>query len=133
MPPRREGRSHAPELDGSEATRQITADDDMAGVRVLILTTYEIDVNVLRAGVSGFLSKSVEPADLLGSVRLVAVGEALLSPKATRSPIARAASSSRSKTRPAVVSEAAAYRVGGSADHGNKAMRWALSRGRLGA
>jgi DNA-binding NarL/FixJ family response regulator len=81
-----------PDMDGIEATRQITADEDMAGVRVLILTTFEIDENVLRAlraGASGFLSKGVEPADLLDAIRLVAAGEALLSPKATRSLIAR--------------------------------------------
>ena len=81
-----------PELDGIEATRLITADEDMAGVRVLILTTFEIDENVLRAlraGASGFLSKGVEPADLLDAIRVVAAGEALLSPKATRSLIAR--------------------------------------------
>jgi DNA-binding NarL/FixJ family response regulator len=81
-----------PDLDGIEATRRITADEDMAGVRVLILTTFEIDENVLRAlraGASGFLSKGVEPADLLDAIRVVAGGEALLSPKATRSLIAR--------------------------------------------
>jgi DNA-binding NarL/FixJ family response regulator len=81
-----------PELDGIEATRLITADEDMAGVRVLILTTFEVDENVLRAlraGASGFLSKGVEPADLLDAIRVVAAGEALLSPKATRSLIAR--------------------------------------------
>jgi DNA-binding NarL/FixJ family response regulator len=81
-----------PDLDGIEATRLITQDDDLAGVRVLILTTFEIDENVLRAlraGASGFLSKGVEPADLLDAIRLVAAGEALLSPKATRSLIER--------------------------------------------
>ncbi len=81
-----------PELDGIEATRLITADEDMAGVRVLILTTFEVDENVLRAlraGASGFLSKGVEPADLLDAIRVVAAGEALLSPKATGSLIAR--------------------------------------------
>ena len=81
-----------PELDGIEATKLITADEDLAGVRVLILTTFEIDENVLRslrAGASGFLSKGVEPADLQDAIRLVAAGEALLSPKATRSLIAR--------------------------------------------
>jgi DNA-binding NarL/FixJ family response regulator len=81
-----------PEVDGIEATRLITADEDLAGVRVLILTTFEIDENVLRAlraGASGFLSKGVEPADLLDAIRLVAAGEALLSPGATRSLIAR--------------------------------------------
>ena len=81
-----------PEMDGLEATRLITADEDLAGVRVLILTTFEIDENVLRAlraGASGFLSKGVEPADLLDAIRVVASGEALLSPGATRSLIAR--------------------------------------------
>ena len=81
-----------PEMDGIEATRLITADEDLAGVKVLVLTTFEIDENVLRAlraGASGFLSKGVEPADLLDAIRLVAAGEALLSPKATRSLIAR--------------------------------------------
>jgi DNA-binding NarL/FixJ family response regulator len=81
-----------PELDGIEATRLITADEDLAGVRVLILTTFEVDENVLRAlraGASGFLSKSVNRADLLDAIRVVAGGEALLSPKATQSLIAR--------------------------------------------
>jgi DNA-binding NarL/FixJ family response regulator len=81
-----------PVMDGLQATRLITADEDLAGVRVLILTTFEIDENVLaalRAGASGFLSKGVEPTDLLDAIRLVASGEALLSPGATRSLIAR--------------------------------------------
>ncbi|MFJ9631647.1 response regulator [Streptomyces sp. NPDC101175] len=81
-----------PELDGIEATRQITSDEDLAGVRVLILTTFELDENVLRAlhaGASGFLSKSVEPADLQEAIRIIARGDALLSPKATRGLIAR--------------------------------------------
>jgi DNA-binding NarL/FixJ family response regulator len=59
-----------PELDGIEATRRITADADLAGVRVLILTTFEIDENVLRAlqaGASGFLSKGVGPYLSAGS------------------------------------------------------------------
>jgi len=81
-----------PDMDGIEATRLITADEDLAGVRILILTTFEIDENVLRAlraGASGFLSKSVNRADLLDAVRVVAGGEALLSPKATQSLITR--------------------------------------------
>ena len=76
-----------PEMDGIEATRRISADDDLAGVRVLILTTFEIDENVLRAlraGASGFLSKGVEPADLLEGIRTVARGESLLSARATQ-------------------------------------------------
>jgi DNA-binding NarL/FixJ family response regulator len=81
-----------PDMDGIEATRLITEDEDLAGVRVLILTTFEIDENVLRAlraGASGFLSKGVQRAELLEAIRVVAGGEALLSPKATRSLIAR--------------------------------------------
>jgi DNA-binding NarL/FixJ family response regulator len=81
-----------PDLDGIEATRLITADEDLAGVRVLILTTFELDENVLRAlraGASGFLSKSVEPVDLQEAIRVVARGEALLSPRATRGLISR--------------------------------------------
>jgi DNA-binding NarL/FixJ family response regulator len=81
-----------PELDGVEATRLITADDDLAGVRVLVLTTFETEETVLRAlraGASGFLSKGVEPTDLLNGIRTVADGEALLSPNAIRSLLAR--------------------------------------------
>ncbi|WP_431936547.1 response regulator [Micromonospora sp. RP3T] len=81
-----------PDLDGLAATREITADEDLAGVRVLILTTFEVDEYVfeaLRAGASGFLGKGVEPAELLDAIRTVAGGEALLSPKATRGLIAR--------------------------------------------
>jgi DNA-binding NarL/FixJ family response regulator len=81
-----------PELDGLAATREITADEDLAGVRVLILTTFEIDEYVfkaLRAGASGFLGKGVEPVELLAAIRTVAGGEALLSPKAIQGLIAR--------------------------------------------
>jgi DNA-binding NarL/FixJ family response regulator len=81
-----------PDLDGLAATRAITADADLAGVRVLILTTFEADEHVfqaLRNGASGFLGKAVEPADLLTAIRLVAAGEALLSPAATKALITR--------------------------------------------
>jgi DNA-binding NarL/FixJ family response regulator len=81
-----------PVMDGLEATRTITADASLAHVRVLILTTFELDENVylaLRAGASGFLNKGVEPDALLDAVRTVAAGEALLSPGATRSLITR--------------------------------------------
>jgi DNA-binding NarL/FixJ family response regulator len=80
-----------PELDGLAATRLITA-DRAATVRVLILTTFEIDEYVfdaLRAGASGFLGKSAEPHELLTAIRVVARGDALLTPAATRSLIAR--------------------------------------------
>jgi DNA-binding NarL/FixJ family response regulator len=76
-----------PEVDGLAATRLITADEALAGVKVLILTTFEVDEYVfeaIRAGASGFLGKSVEPAELINAIRVVAGGEALLSPKAVR-------------------------------------------------
>jgi DNA-binding NarL/FixJ family response regulator len=81
-----------PRMDGLEATRRIGADDNLAGVRVLVLTTFENDDNVvlaLQAGASGFLGKSVAPADLLHAIRVVAGGEALLSPRATRGLVSR--------------------------------------------
>jgi DNA-binding NarL/FixJ family response regulator len=81
-----------PELDGLSATREIMADDGLAGVRVLILTTFEVDEYVfeaLRAGASGFLGKSVEPAELIDAIRTVASGDALLSPKAVKGLIDR--------------------------------------------
>jgi DNA-binding NarL/FixJ family response regulator len=81
-----------PDMDGIEATRQIAAAEDLAGVRVLVLTTFENDDNVvlaLRAGASGFLGKHVDPADLLHAIRVVAAGEALLSPAATRGLVSR--------------------------------------------
>ena len=81
-----------PVLDGIAATRLITADEDLAGVRVLILTTFEIDEYVfeaLRAGASGFLGKSAEADQLLNAIRTVSRGDALLSPAATRSLIGR--------------------------------------------
>lgn len=81
-----------PGMDGIEATRRITADDALAGVKVLVLTTFETDelvVAALHAGASGYLGKGVEPADLLQAVRTVAAGESLLSPAATTALIAR--------------------------------------------
>jgi len=76
-----------PELDGLEATRQITADRTLNHTRVLVLTTFELDAYVsgaLRAGASGFLLKGGEPGDLLSAIRLVAAGESLLAPSVTR-------------------------------------------------
>lgn len=78
-----------PVLDGVAATRRIVADPDLVGhVRVLVLTTYELDdyvYDALRAGASGFLAKDVVPAALREAIRTVAAGQALLSPAATRS------------------------------------------------
>lgn len=76
-----------PEMDGLEATRQITTAEATQGTRVLILTTFDLDEYVfdaLRAGASGFLLKDTQPVDLLTAVRVIADGEALLAPKITR-------------------------------------------------
>jgi len=81
-----------PDLNGLEATRRITAEPTLEGVRVLILTTFELDEYVfeaLRAGASGFLLKDVDPEELVRAVRVIAGGEALLSPSVTRSVIAQ--------------------------------------------
>ncbi|HEY1919227.1 MAG TPA: response regulator transcription factor [Streptosporangiaceae bacterium] len=80
-----------PEVDGLTATRLITADPALASVHVVVLTTFDDEASVfgaLRAGASGFLVKDVEPAELLQGVRVVARGDALLSPGVTRSLIA---------------------------------------------
>jgi DNA-binding NarL/FixJ family response regulator len=80
-----------PEMDGLEATRVITADPALAAVRILVLTTFDLDAYVheaLRAGASGFLLKDTLPAELLAAVRIVAAGEALLAPSVTRRLIA---------------------------------------------
>ncbi|GAA2639917.1 response regulator transcription factor [Actinomadura fulvescens] len=80
-----------PEMDGIEATRRICRSPETADVRVLILTTFDLDAYVysaLRAGASGFLLKDTPPADLLTAIRVVAAGEALLAPTVTRRLIA---------------------------------------------
>jgi DNA-binding NarL/FixJ family response regulator len=80
-----------PGMDGIEATRIICADPALAAVRVVVLTTFELDEYVfaaLRAGASGFLLKDIEPGDLRSAVRVVAAGDALLAPSITRTLIA---------------------------------------------
>ena len=80
-----------PTMDGLEATRRITGDATLAGVRILMLTTFDLDEYVyqaLRAGASGFLLKDTPPADLLAAIRVVAAGDALLAPRITRRLIA---------------------------------------------
>jgi DNA-binding NarL/FixJ family response regulator len=80
-----------PGTDGIEATRQITADPCCEGVKVLILTTFDLDELVyagLRAGASGFLLKDMPPEDLLAAIRVVAAGDALIAPSITRRLIA---------------------------------------------
>ena len=76
-----------PDLDGLEATRQITADRTLNSTRVLVLTTFELDEYVfgaLDAGASGFLLKGGEPADLVHAIRIIAAGDSLLAPSVTR-------------------------------------------------
>jgi DNA-binding NarL/FixJ family response regulator len=93
-----------PGTDGIAATQAITDDDDLAGVKVVVLTTFEIDAYVIeavRAGASGFLSKSIEPADLLDAIRTVAGGDALLSPKATQALLAEFATAGTGPAIPA--------------------------------
>jgi DNA-binding NarL/FixJ family response regulator len=83
-----------PGVDGLRATHEIAADPDLAGVHVLILTTFDHDeyvVEALGAGAAGFLIKNTEPVQLLRGIRVVAGGEALLSPGLTRRLIARLA------------------------------------------
>ncbi len=76
-----------PNLGGLEATARITADPRLAGARVIVLTTFELDEYVfgaLRAGASGFLLKDLEPVALIDAVRVVAAGQALIAPRVTR-------------------------------------------------
>ncbi|WP_432103065.1 response regulator [Streptomyces sp. bgisy091] len=80
-----------PGTDGLTATRMISADPGLADVRIVMLTTFEVDeyvVQALRAGASGFLGKGAEPDELLNAIRVAAAGEALLSPAATKGLIA---------------------------------------------
>jgi DNA-binding NarL/FixJ family response regulator len=76
-----------PRLDGIDATARITGDPALDGVRVIMLTTFDVDEYVfagLQAGASGFLLKDVSPEDLFHAIRVVAAGDALLAPTVTR-------------------------------------------------
>ncbi|MHB1809432.1 MAG: response regulator, partial [Solirubrobacteraceae bacterium] len=87
-----------PVLDGLQATREIATDAKLDGVRIIILTTFELDEYVFdanRAGAAGFLVKDTKPADLIEAVRVVARGDALLSPSVTRRLIAEFAARAR--------------------------------------
>ncbi|MFE3760251.1 response regulator [Streptomyces sp. NPDC059104] len=87
-----------PGLDGLAATRSITGDRALSAVRVVMLTTFELDEYVfeaIRSGASGFLVKDTEPEELLRAVRAVTDGDALLSPGVTRRLIAEFAARSR--------------------------------------
>jgi DNA-binding NarL/FixJ family response regulator len=95
-----------PGQDGIEATKQIKEDDDTAGIKVLILTTFDLDEYVyaaLRAGASGFMLKDTSPEQLLEAIRIVAAGEALLAPTVTR----RLIESFVARTEPALVAPGA--------------------------
>lgn len=87
-----------PVLDGLAATREIAGDGTLDGVRIIILTTFELDEYVfdaIRAGAAGFLVKDTKPAELIAAVRVVAAGEALLSPSVTKRLISEFAARAR--------------------------------------
>lgn len=87
-----------PNMDGLEATRAIASDPELDGVRIIILTTFDLDEYVfeaLRVGAAGFLVKSTEPDELLHAVRVVAEGEALLSPSITKKLVAEFAAQAK--------------------------------------
>lgn len=93
-----------PDGDGLEATRRIMAGPDLAGTRIIILTTFELDeyiAEAVRAGAAGFLVKDTEPEELLRAVRVVHDGDALLSPSVTRRIMAQLAVQSRAAVPPA--------------------------------
>jgi DNA-binding NarL/FixJ family response regulator len=92
-----------PGVDGLSATRRIVADERLAGVRVVILTTFGLDEYVfeaIRSGASGFLVKDTEPKELVQAVRVVAGGEALLSPSVTKQLIAEFAARAKEPRAP---------------------------------
>ncbi|MET0467378.1 MAG: response regulator transcription factor [Aeromicrobium sp.] len=95
-----------PGVDGLEATRLISRDPALTAVRVVILTTFDLDDYVfeaIRIGASGFLVKDTEPADLLAGIRAVAAGDALLSPRVTRRLIGEFADRSRATVTSALL------------------------------
>ena len=97
-----------PGLDGLAATREIAADDRLAGVRIVILTTFELDEYVfeaIRCGAAGFLVKDTKPAELIEAVRVVAGGDALLSPSVTRRLISEFAARAKEPPRSEALAE----------------------------
>jgi DNA-binding NarL/FixJ family response regulator len=97
-----------PVLDGIEATRRIADRPDLAGVHVVIVTTFELDeyiFDAIRAGAAGFLVKDTDAGELIHGVRVVAAGEALLSPAVTRRLISEFAARTRTPRRVAGVSD----------------------------
>jgi len=94
-----------PVLDGLAATRAIVADPSLSGVRVVVVTTFELDeyvTDAILAGASGFLVKDAEPAELIRAVRVVAEGDALLSPGITRRLLDRVARGTRPASASAI-------------------------------
>lgn len=94
-----------PGTDGLEATRAIVQDDRLGGVHIVILTTFELDEYIfeaIRAGASGFLVKDTEPSELLRAVRVVAQGNALLSPSVTRQLIGHFATKAQPPPKPSL-------------------------------
>jgi DNA-binding NarL/FixJ family response regulator len=97
-----------PVLDGLEATRLICSDPTLAGTRVLVLTTFDLDEYVykaLRAGASGFLLKDAGPSELLNAIRVVAAGDALIAPSITKRLIAEFAARRDPNEPPGAVAE----------------------------
>lgn len=95
-----------PQLDGIAATREIVADPTLADVRVVVLTTFDEDENVLaaiRAGSAGYLLKDIGPVELRSAIRTVAAGDALLSPAITRKVMGTLAGRPATSTRPALL------------------------------
>lgn len=92
-----------PEMDGIEATRQIVADTALNGTKVVVLTTFDEDEDIqeaIRAGAAGYLLKDISPEELRRAVRIVAGGEALLSPSITRRVLQQLAASPSDSTHP---------------------------------
>jgi DNA-binding NarL/FixJ family response regulator len=97
-----------PVLDGLAATAEIAGHEELREVRIVILTTFELDEYVfetIRAGAAGFLVKDTKPADLIDAVRVVANGDALLSPSVTRRLIAEFASRAKQPPKSAALEE----------------------------
>ena len=95
-----------PEMDGIAATEAIVADRSLADVRVVVLTTFDEDENILaaiRAGSAGYLLKDIAPNELRNAIRVVAAGDALMSPAITQKVIDKLAESSNLGTRPALL------------------------------
>jgi DNA-binding NarL/FixJ family response regulator len=118
-----------PVMDGLEATRQVLALDRAGTIRVLMLTTFDLDeymFGALKAGASGFLLKDTPPADLLAGIRTVAAGDALLSPSVTRQLIeeyVRRPQASRRPGTPSKGSPTASWRCSRSSPAGCRTQR----------